>query len=339
MISIEEIRSEFPEAREAYGGDHVEYYVHCRKPHKKGGKFKMSINAETGVYYCHDCGASGNALDEYLLTGFGLSINNKIHRPDDDTDHHEYDPHRGKEKWADEILSPGTLLDVSNIDEGHPAKVYLAGRGISEEDVARYGIKYCASGQFSFCRTGTTSGRIIFPVWMSGKLISWQARCIDTYTKKGNRMVWRGEGLGWMKVGRTESGAWDDVAVPKYYTCPGSNRSKALLGFDVAVACNSDYVVMVEGPVDCIRVGGPCVATLGFKITNQQMRIIKSRWSKVCWILDGDMDTESDWFVGAVSYMSQDCSLSWCKMPGRKDAGEATDEEIERTIKQLLSKI
>jgi hypothetical protein len=134
---------------------------------------------------------------------------------------------------------------------------------------------------------------------------------------------------------KLEDGSWSDRAVPKYYTCPGMKRFAALFGFDIAMEKSKDStVVVVEGPVDCLKVGGSGVATLGSKITNQQIRIITANWSEIIWILDQDIDTDSKWFDGVSIELSRANTLHYLKMQTAKDPGELSTEQIWEEIAQ-----
>jgi hypothetical protein len=334
MINREQILQEFPEARESDSSGHLEYYVHCRKPHKKGGLYKMSINSETGVYYCHDCGATGNIQNDYLdITSHFLSLSTKREQPSIAPP-----PRRKMKQWKDDIPTPGEMVGIEELDKEHPALIYMAKRGVTQEELQANGVMYCLSGQFRFSNgLGTTSGRIIFPVFMNSILVGWQARLIDAFTPKGRKGVWHGENHGWTYPSKTEDGSWSDFAVPKYYTCPGMKRHSSIYGFDKAIAEGRDLVVVTEGPVDCIKVGKKSVCTFGSKITNQQSRILRSNWDTIVWILDEDIDTESNWFNGLSSDLSTGATLHWMKMTGAKDPGDCTTEEIWSQIHNKLN--
>lgn len=338
MIDKDLILKEFPEARESDSSGHLEYYVHCRRAHKKGGIYKMSINSETGVYYCHDCGATGNVENDYLdvtsqFQSFAIARDDVAHAKRE---------RRNLKEWQDGIPTPGDLMKLSDLDDEHPAIIYMMKkRDINKDMMASHGLMYCSSGQFKFSGgLGTTSGRIIFPIYMSGVLIGWQARQVETTTPKGRRAVWHGEKEGWIYPIKSEDGfSWSDNAVPKYYTCPGMKRYAALFGFDKALAQGKDFVVVVEGPIDCIKVGQKCVATLGSKITNQQIRLIRSNWNQIVWILDQDIDVESKWFKGVEADMSNEAgnNLYHMKMKTAKDPGELSKEEIWKEIHEVYT--
>jgi len=334
MITAEQILAEFPEARESESDGHIEYYVHCRRSHRKGGIYKMSINGDTGLYYCHDCGASGSVLNDYLDIA-NQFLPSSIER--------EAVVQKKKKKeyieWKDGIPSPGDMMEMSSLDDDHPAIVYVKKRGMTVDIISRYGITYCRKGQYKFSNGGgTTSGRIVFPVYMLGKLVGWQARIIDTFTPRGRRAVWQGEDIGWIYPIKQEDGTWSDFIVPKYFTCPGMKRGASIFGFDLALAQGKDLVVITEGPVDCLKVGQKSISTFGSKLTNQQIRIIKSNWDSIIWLLDKDIDTESTWFHRVLSDLSTGSSVNWLKLSSCLDPGESNQQEIWKEIHQHIIK-
>jgi hypothetical protein len=332
MLTLDQVRDVFPEAKISDSGGHEEFYVHCRKPHKKGGIYKMSINAESGAYYCHDCGAAGNASKEFFdeLSNF---LPYSIHREEGPRSVPKRK--RAVPVWENEVPLPGDLIEIKSLHEEHPARLYLEKRNITEEDVEKFGLLYCISGHYTFCGgLGTTSGRIIFPVRMSGNLIGWQARVIEKTLRSGRRAVWRGEKEEWFHPVKNKTDSWSDYMVPKYYTCPGMPRYKALFNFDNAIKSGRDLVVVCEGPIDSIKIGVKSIATLGSKISNQQVRIIKANWDRVVWILDKDIDTESRWFESMVDAFQDGNKLSYLKLKNFSDPGEATQKEIWKEILQ-----
>jgi hypothetical protein len=338
MLDIDELIKEFPEARISGNSDHLEYYVNCRKPHKKGGIYKMSVNAETGVYYCHDCKAAGNIYTDYL------DVTNQFARYRvermDTRDIVQEARRKNLKIWENEIPTPGDIVNISSLSDDHPAIEYLRKRGIEKDDAEDMKLSYCIKGQFRFCGgLGTTSGRIIFPIYMSGDLHGWQARVIDGSTPKGRRCVWKGEQHGWTFPTKGSDGNWSDFGVPKYYTCPGMKRSSALFNFDQAVQEGKDLVVVTEGPIDCLKVGKRGVATFGSKITNQQIRILKSNWDLVIWILDRDIDTDSTWFNSIAEELADGTDLVYFKLDGGSDPGEMKQSQIWKEIYQKTQRV
>ena len=335
LIDKEQVIKQFPEAKISNASGHIEYVVHCRKFHKKGGKYKLSINSETGAFMCNDCGWKGNALQEFFDEGSQFFAGMKIYRKTDIAESTSSFRSYNHIEWRDGIPSPGKLKPILSLDPGHPAINYLKNRGVTDKDCEAYDIKYCSHGYYNFCsKMGTTSGRIIFPIYMCSKLVGWQARQIDRNGQ--DREVWHGDEIGWWKPKKVKLSdgkiTYSDYEVPKYYTCPGMHRSRSLLNFDYAIK-DSDMVVVVEGPIDCIKVGERSVATFGKKITKDQIRILKSNWSKILMILDEEVDISEPWFK-ELENSFDGVYFVWMKLSNFEDPGSASREEIWKQIKQ-----
>jgi hypothetical protein len=338
-LDIETVSKIFPEAKISNASGHIEYVVHCRKFHKKGGKYKLSINADTGVFMCNDCGWCGNAFNEFFDEGNQFFAGLQVYRPTNDFKFNNTFHNFNTEEWIDGIPKPGTLIDISGLNNDHPAIIYLADRGVDKNLASLFQVKYCQNGLYNFSsRLGTTSGRIIFPVYVFGKLVGWQARQIDKTDSKSYRYVWKGEEIGWWKPHKIilsdGTKTYADYEVPKYYTCPGMQRSRALFNFDQAVS-NTDYTIVVEGPIDCIKVGKNCVATFGKKITKDQIRILKSNWSKIILLLDTEVNTQENWF-NELEKSFDGVYFRYMKLSGYNDPGEATTKEIWKQIKENI---
>lgn len=335
-LQIETVQNIFPEVKTSWSGGHLEYIVNCPKFHRKGGIYKLSINADTGAFMCHDCGFSGNAYWHFFDEGAQFFPGMKINRTETSADkfNSRVVMQRSTKEWRDGVPSPGEIVKIGKLEESHPAMKYLNDRGISVGVADDYEIKYCKYGYFDFSsRMGTTAGRLIFPVIMNEKLIGWQARQIEA-RENGKRMIWKGDHMGWWEPKMIEMPNGDirseDSQVPRYYTCPGMHRSKALMNFDVAKK-NSNFVIVVEGPVDAIKAGKHAVATFGKKLTRDQVRILSANWSRVLMILDEEVNPEETWFKN-LEQSFQGVYFLWMKLNGFEDPGSASNEDIWNQI-------
>ena len=176
---------------------------------------------------------------------------------------------------------------------------------------------------------------------MNNVLMGWQARQIEDKGENGTRFVWKGEDLGWERMAKIsspgEDDRWEDSDVPKYYTCPGMQRSKSLFNFDNAIK-NEEFVVVTEGPIDCLKTGLNSVATFGKKLTRDQIRILCSNWPKILMILDQDVSTEDEWFKNLESSF-KGVYLLTMHLDGFKDPGDAPRSEIWKQIHNKFGNI
>lgn len=330
-LHIETVQKRFPEVKTSTSSGHLEYIVNCPKFHRKGGIYKLSINADTGAFMCHDCGYTGNANNEFFDEGLQFFPGMRVDRSGEHAFHDRRSTlQRSRKEWENGVPSPGKMVKASALDGLHPASQYFADRGVSGKMSDEFEVMYCEEGYFDFsARLGTTSGRIVFPLRMNGALVGWQARQIERNIE-GRRSVWKGDKAGWWQPGssKDQSGAvrYEDHQVPKYYTCPGMHRSKSLLNFDRA-AQDRNFVVVVEGPVDAIKVGKHAVATFGKKLTRDQVRILCANWSRVFMLLDAEVDPDETWFK-VLENSFQGVYFAWLKLHGFEDPGAADRDTI-----------
>lgn len=131
------------------------------------------------------------------------------------------------------LKMPDEFLPFSQYRSARYYRQYLARRGYSEKAIDGmtddYGLRYCKEGPFG--------GRIIFPVFYEGKLVTWTGRSIfpsdtlryKTLTVDSDRA----------KVLRLEPAA--------------GNISDFLLWYDEVAKAEYETLVVVEGPFDALR--------------------------------------------------------------------------------------
>lgn len=308
MLTFSTVRRRFPEARVLSGKNGTEFAVHCPSFHRKGGRFKLNINAETGAYYCQDCGDKGNAVKEWFDEVEDQFAHLRIRRDAEEASILEARSRpregvfarQGGEVWENNVPSPGRLVPFNDLADIHPAVAYLAGRG---HDIAEIrdlepgmALHYCTKG--IPIAGGNTSGRIIFPIYMDGVLKGWQARRVERITGEGGdavKHVWNDE--GWQEVPWSKRrNAWADKDIPKYLTCPGMARGDVLYGYDQAKkgrTSDNKLVVIAEGPLDQLMVGYPCVGTLG-GFSAHQIRLIVSYFETAVILRDPNINPSNE---------------------------------------------
>ena len=345
MLSLTKVRRRFPEARPGYGRNGLEFTINCPEFHRKGGIYKMQINSETGVYHCHDCGSSGSAVHRWFDGPEDMIEALAIERDRDMATHLAQSVRerrgtfvgRGGAVWEDDVPSPGHLIPFKELPDDHPAVRYLADRKYNIEEIREFDrgqqLFYCDKEARPF-RCGSTKGRLIFPIYMSDNLKGWQARKIDkTITVEGivTRTVW--DGNDWYETKKNSDNKWVDYNIPKYLTCPLMPRSEVLYGYDQARK-GDELVVIVEGPLDQIRVGYPSVGTLG-AVTQHQLQLIQLYWKTAVILRDPEINPESDKFQRILASLPtmRTCHLA---LPENKDPGDTECEVIwEEIIKEM----
>lgn len=229
------------------------------------------------------------------------------------------------------------MVPFVSLPDGHPAVEYLRERRFDLKEIREFdpsrALYYCTHGQYSLADgLGTTGGRLVFPVYKDGTIQGWQARYIDKIDKdRGIKWVW--DGYSWKEFHRDDDGKWGDHYVPKYYTSPGMPRYSVLYNHDVARLYPE--IAVVEGPLDQIAVGPACVGTFGKAIAVEQIRLLKTYWSRIFFIRDPDVDTTTKSYRNMVAEMAG-LDLHQLVIPGNRDPGETPRTETWSLIAQSV---
>jgi len=156
------------------------------------------------------------------------------------------------------IALPDKCLPIINLDASHHAAQYLRQRNFDPQYLFdNFRVLFCLDDP-----NPMVAGRIIIPFYMNGELVGWQARYCQEAPLTPN--------------------------VPKYYTCPGTQRNQTLYNYDIAK--QYPFGVLVEGPTDAWRVGPMCVASMGSAVSRTQIQLLQVAWAKGSIILMLDPD-------------------------------------------------
>lgn len=344
MINYQTVKNKFPEAKAVQASTGLEYNVHCRVGrHSKGGVYKMYINPEKGVFHCHDCGATGDAIRTFFPDEEFAFPTMRINRDPEELSNilASVTVKRSGPMLENDTPSPGVIVPLSSLDSSHPAIEYLSLRGFNMQEILSMPVEtqlyYVKDSHFG--GSSKTKGRIIFPVRSCGLLVGWQGRIIERKIDESTRQIWNGS--SWVENKKRDSGKWsNDQDLPKYLTCPGMQRGLTLYGIDSAKTyakkTGVSEVILTEGPLDALRVGQNAVATFGH-ITPTQKRIIISCFDSVVVLLDPEiredsqdpkvkkkfLDLTKDW---------QGLGCTFLHLPDGKDAGATERSVIESEI-------
>ena len=135
-----------------------EYVFHCKfcNHHKK----KLSVNIEKNKFKCWICDTSGNDI-RYLIRRFGSRaqtdqwdvLTNRVNLSGFDNLFEEE-----KEPAEETLKLPNEFVSLANSNLPYSAlapKQYLRARGITKEDILKWKIGYCSTGEYE--------GRIVIP--------------------------------------------------------------------------------------------------------------------------------------------------------------------------------
>jgi DNA primase len=230
-----------------------EYLLHCLC-----GSDRLRWRHEPGVkqaWKCWGCSRSGGTIDLVMLlervdrfTAIGIILDgyNGGDAPTELREDLRIRPAARTELIRLPAIHPPRGFELIS-PPPHPHRQaidYLIGeRGLSWGDIQRWRI--------GFARVGRLKGYVVFPVFMDGGLVYWQARATwdpPRHLNRDQRRAWE-KATGYRKtlnpLNREQAAA----------------ASEVLLNYDVARV--APHVVVVEGPIDAIKVGPHAVALLG----------------------------------------------------------------------------
>ena len=230
-----------------------EYLFRCPLP--RCGSSNLRWNAQKGAFVCWGCRVSGSTL--YLIQLLGkMELSDAMDfvlgqyvGGDASLDLSTVATMRTPVTVAREpdMLPPIALpaLAVPAV-QSEVVRAYLHSRGIDDRMMHVHGLLAGTQGR--------ELHHVIFPCRMDGRVVYWQARaCWDPPKglSKEDRKAW------------IETHAYRKTLNPRngFPGVPQATAADALFGFDSARL--APHVVIVEGPVDAIKVGTHAIALLG----------------------------------------------------------------------------
>jgi len=280
---------------------------------------RLRWNARKGAWICWGCRKSGDSLS-LIATVEGVTRSEAIAIVMRGYDGGNAVPAGGLESNLKPRVSapPRSIAlptvpwpaGVDVIEEGERyarALDYLARRGLSLEDVRRYRLGFGVAGRLR--------GYVVFPCYMGGQLVYWQARATwdPPDLPADGRKAW---------IKRTR--------YIKSLNVPGASAAPVLFNYDQAL--HAPEAVVVEGPIDAMKVGPNAVALLGKIATADKFeRLIRMSAKRFTIYLDRgseELASALDLAQRLANYVSVRVALP----PEGMDAGDLTPEENARVI-------
>jgi DNA primase len=226
--------------------------------------------------------------------------------------------------------------------EGRAARAYLADRGLTDEIVGRFRLGFAPSDGQALTRTLQEAGFKLPELEKSGLVLrnAESQRHFDRFRRRvifpisnesGKVVAFGGRALG------------DDM--PKYLNSPETpiySKSRVLYHLDRAAAAirKLDYVILVEGYMDCIAVASAgienVVASCGTSLTESQIRLLARSTRRV--IVNYDPDSAG---VAATErslnlLLEEGFEAKVLALPGGLDPDSFIRKQGEAAYKELL---
>jgi DNA primase len=229
----------------------VEGWINIFCPYHDNGKrgFKGGINLTGNYYYCWSCGGEHNlneVLEKVLNVSF-YKLQNILE---------EYETVINIKFKKKKASGKNITLPIEELNS--IGKDYLIKRKFDPDFIYdKYKVTGCLI-------SGTWSYRLIIPIYLNGKLISFQGRSIFSKNK------------------------CDKLEILRYknYSIEQSIVDPKTILYNID-NCKKDYILIVEGVPDVWRIGDNCAATLGTSVSESEGQIpfILSRNFKRVFIL------------------------------------------------------
>ena len=162
---------------------------------------------------------------------------------------------------------------------------------------------------------GRWKHRIIIPILLNGKVVSWTARSILSKEKLQELNIPR-----YMNLSVDES-----IVDPKH----------TLFNLD---NCNKKAVILTEGGFDVLRFGDNAICSFGIELTETQINIIKDRFEKVFILFDNEVQAQKTArkFGIELSAIGVDVEVVDAYSDyGVNDGAELSDEQVKEIKKEL----
>jgi DNA primase len=266
----------------------------------------FSVHASRQYFHCFGCGVSGDVftfVQKIENITFPEAVRAVAQKLGIAAPKAEFN----SPQEAREARTRGLLLDLHEAaclwfqqqlarPEGAAAREYLRGRGLDDEAIARFRIGFAPES--GFLLRDKLKGMADEDALRESGLFSWKERddqaseaksTASLYSKFRNRIVFpicNESGKVIAFTGRTL--ATDEKAGPKYLNSPETpiySKSRVLFNLHLAKEAirRLDYVILVEGQMDCISVFNAgfhnVIASSGTAFTEPQARLL-ARFSK-----------------------------------------------------------
>ena len=255
------------------------------------------INPNGGYYHCWRCG--GHALKQIIKTLLNISYFEveKIIQ--------EYSG-ISSNQIIKQKLNTNTELNLppEAMKLNYTQKEYLKSRGFNPFHLqSEYKLK--ATSYF-----GEYAYRIIIPIYLDGKLVSYQGR---DYTGKHDLKY---------KACKKEN----EIIHHKHIVYNADN-------------CNQDFVILVEGVTDVWRLGDNTAALFGISYTIQQIEFIKNRWKRVCIFFDSEIQAQEKANKLGASLSGMGIDVQIAHFPNIDDPGNLNDKEAMNIKNQIMKEL
>ena len=306
-------------------------------------------------YYCHGCGATGDAIDwmreqegaasfyeaiEALAERFGIPVRFEEESPRDAARREALERRRALLERAAAFYAEY----LWRAEEAAPARDYLAGRGFSEDLVRRFRIGYAPAGGAVLAGRAIREGFPREALVDAGLARMRGGQAADFFASRIMFPIADSQGRVQGFGGRT----LDSKERAKYVNSPeGDHFKKRSLLFGLAEArapaARAKHFVVAEGYTDVMGLIAagvePAVACMGTSLTTDQIRLLR-RWApEVRLCFDADAAGEQAAWRTVEAAAGVNIALSAVALPPGRDPGDlARDAEGRAALARAVDR-
>jgi DNA primase len=302
-------------------------------------------------YYCHGCGATGDAIDwmreQEGAAGFFEAIEQLAERFGIPVEYSEDDAPRKAMREArrrrEQLLERAASFYEKYLwqaGEAAPARDYLHGRGFDEPLIRRFRIGYAPGHGAMLIERALAEG--FSPELLQSTGLSRAGRAADFFASRIMFPIADGQG----RVQGFGARTLDPTERAKYVNSPeGEHFKKRSLLFGLAearaAAAKRKYFVVAEGYTDVMGLVAAgvesAVACMGTSLTTDQIRLLR-RWApEVRLCFDADAAGEQAAWRTVEAAAGVNLSLSAVRLPPGRDPGDlAGDDEGRRELSRAV---
>lgn len=269
-----------------------------------GKEKKFGIQLFQNRSNCFVCGFSDKPL-YIIMTEEGLSTRNEVFNFLKAFDGSEYLDLKSLEK-SSEFEGPTNtsiklpeyfrLITFGRNQLAISARSYLEGRGFNITNLVLRGIGFCDRGEYS--------GHIIFPFYIGGKLVYFQAR---QYIDQGAKF---------------KNPAFEDFGI-----------GKSILMYNVDALALYDKIYLVESVTNSLTLGPNAIAILGKFISDYQFSLlVKSPIKEINILLDPDANDKA---IKLAMRLVPHKKIKLVLSEGEKDVNDLGKKYILNTLKNI----
>ena len=308
----------------------------------------FSVSPDKQIYKCFGCGEAGNVVS-FIMKKRNMNFLDALkYLADRASIPFELNAGRksslsNKKEQLYKINVEAARFLFSNLFKNKIALDYFLNRGMSIETVKRFGLGYSLDSWNSMLYYLKKKGFKEELILEAGLAVKSQKGTV--YDRFRNRVMfpvfdYRGKVIGF-------GGRVLDDSKPKYLNSPETpvfNKGINLYGLNFAIknGLKEDYIIMVEGYMDCISLHQSgitnVVASLGTALTINQARLLKRYTEKVVICYDADLAGQNATLRGLEILRKVGFDVRVINIPKGKDPDEFIKANGKEAFLRLVDK-